>query len=201
VPNTLVRRHAGGRAGVLLTFDDGPHPEHTPAVLDRLRAHGAAALFFVVGDRVRRSPHLVARAVAEGHSVGNHTDTHPRLPALAARAAWREVGRCQRAVAEAAGVRPRWLRPPLGRLAPCLLAAAWGHRLRVATWSLDSGDWACRAGEDADRCAAAVLAAVRPRDVVLLHEHPFIGRLLDALLPGLAGRGLLPRSATPPDAP
>src|SRR5688572_16068018 len=61
---------------VALTFDDGPHPDHTPRVLDLLAAAGARATFFVVGERALRYPELVRRMAREGHAVGNHTFSH-----------------------------------------------------------------------------------------------------------------------------
>jgi peptidoglycan/xylan/chitin deacetylase (PgdA/CDA1 family) len=170
---------------VLLTFDDGPHPEHTPAVLHRLERYGRRAAFFLVGNRAT-DPALVRRVAAAGHVVGNHTFSH-------AATSWRDiavpladVGRCQDRVPGASA-----FRPPFGRLTPGLWLAARRHRLRVMNWSLDSGDWRCRDGADAAACAAGVLTLVRPGDVILFHDdHPWIGPVLDAVLPALAARGL-----------
>ena len=179
-------RHRG--PGVRLTFDDGPHPAHTPAVLDRLARYGVSATFYLVGRRVADAPAVPRMIVDAGHAVGNHTFWHGP-----GGSAWRDIGDCQRAVRDACGVAPAVFRPPLGRLRPPQLLAAAGHRLGLRLWSLDSHDWRCRGEADADRCAAAVLAAVRPGDVLLFHDdHRQAGRVLDAVLPGLAGRGLLP---------
>jgi peptidoglycan/xylan/chitin deacetylase (PgdA/CDA1 family) len=185
VPQRVARRHTS-LDRVLLTFDDGPHPVHTLAVLDRLREFGVEATFFLVGERVPAAPQIVRRIVAEGHRLGNHTLTHGRGPA------GRDVAECQRVVIEAAGVTPRLFRPPFGRLSPGLLAAAWRSGLTALTWSLDSNDWRCRSAADADRCAAEVAASARPGDVILFHDdHPHAGRVLDGVLPELAARGLL----------
>ncbi len=185
-------RHRG--PGVALTFDDGPHPAHTPAVLDRLAAFGVTATFYLVGRRVADAPAAPRRLIEAGHAVGNHTFTHTPAGWFDGRAAWRDIGDCQRVVADACGVAPRLFRPPLGRLRPPQLLAAAGHRLTPRLWTLDSDDWRCRTDADADRCAARVLAAVRPGDVLLFHDdHRFIGRILDAVLPGLATKGLLQR--------
>ncbi len=169
---------------VLLTFDDGPHPDHTPAVLDRLAAYGLTAAFFLVGNRVT-DPALVRRIAAAGHVLGNHTFSHavPRWRDFTGAVA--DVARCQDVVPGAT-----LFRPPLGRLTPGLWWAARRHRLPVLTWSLDSGDWRCRSAADAAACAAAVAAAVRPGDVVLFHDdHPWVVPVLDAVLPALAGVG------------
>lgn len=193
LPNRLVRRRLPSTTGgVFLTFDDGPHPDYTPLVLDRLTDFGVRAGFFLVGRNIARAPGVVGRVAAAGHLVGNHSFHHRVADLHAPRAAWREVGRCQAAVAAAGGGRPGWYRPPLGRLALPGLLAAWAHGLRVMTWSLDANDWRCRTIDDALACAAAVVRAARPGDVVLFHDgHPWIGTILDAALPGLRMRGLV----------
>ena len=165
---------------VLLTFDDGPHPEHTPAVLDRLAAFGVTAAFFLVGNRIS-DPAIVDRIGGAGHALGNHTFAHatPR---------WRDLGssdvrRCQDAVPGAT-----LFRPPLGRLTPGLWLAARRLKLQCVNWSLDSGDWRCRSEADAMLCAKELLELVRPGDIVLFHDdHCWIGPILDVVLPALAG--------------
>lgn len=186
VPEALVRRHApAGR--VHLTFDDGPHPVHTPAVLDRLRAAGVAATFFVIGERVAEHPRLVERIAAEGHALGNHTMTHPVWkPWAGVGSATRELRACQAAVRGATGATPRVVRPPLGRVPPGFLLAARRLSLEVWNWSLDTGDWRCRSAADARDCAGETVRLVRPGDVVLLHDGPAALAVLDQLLPVLA---------------
>ncbi len=186
LPEALVRRH--GPAGrVHLTFDDGPDPVHTPAVLDRLRAAGVTATFFVIGQRAVEHPQLVARIVAEGHAVGNHTMTHPVWkPWAGVGSATRELHACQAAVRSASGVTPRVVRPPLGRVPPGFLLAARRLSLEVLNWSLDTGDWRCRSAADARQCAGETVRLVRSGDVVLLHDGPAALAVLDQLLPVLA---------------
>lgn len=185
---------AAGRASdVSLTFDDGPHPEHTPAVLERMAAHRIKAAFFLVGKRVA-DPTQVERIADAGHILGNHTFTHapPRVsditPSLA------DVRRCQALVPGATH-----FRPPFGRLTPGLWLAARRLGLRLVNWSLDSGDWRCRSEADANACAAEVLRLVRPGDVVLFHDdHRWIGPILDVVLPRLYGEPPATRDARPP---
>lgn len=171
---------------VRLTFDDGPHPTHTPAVLRLLAEFDVNATFFVVGKRVDGAERVVQRAYAAGHTLGNHTFTHPRPSWIGFPQAFREVRECQRVVAEAVGVPPAEFRPPMGRWTPPLWAARTLAGLKPAGWTLDSGDWRVRSDADADACAAELLAAVRPGDVILLHDyHPWIERILRAVLPVL----------------
>src|SRR5690348_16959980 len=96
-----LRREAG--KAVLLTFDDGPDPRFTPAVLDRLRAFDARAVFCCIGERVRQWPDLVRRARMEGHRIGNHTDAHCRSSWLKVATYAGQVQRCQDAIATATG--------------------------------------------------------------------------------------------------
>ena len=192
------RRAVSPRAGgVTLTFDDGPHPEYTPAVLDRLREFDLTATFFVIGRKVNAAADVLARCHHAGHAVGNHTATHPRPTWFGFAAAHRELAECQRAVTAITGAAPTLFRPPMGRWSAPLWVAAKRLGLRPIGWSLDSSDWKVRSDADADQCADELLAAVRPGDTLLLHDsHPWIGRLLDRLLPHLCepalfcGRGL-----------
>src|SRR5690606_9438289 len=99
---------------VWLTFDDGPHPEHTPRVLDTLKAHGVHATFFVIGRMVERNgTDLLKRARDEGHCIGNHSETHPRLTRLSEDEVRREVLRTDERIAEFLG-EPKVFRPPYG---------------------------------------------------------------------------------------
>jgi peptidoglycan/xylan/chitin deacetylase (PgdA/CDA1 family) len=167
-------------------------------VLDRLERFYLRATFFVLGNRVPAAADVVRRMHGTGHTVGNHTFTHPRPTWFGFRSAFDELRGCQRAVADVTGERPTLFRPPLGRWTLPLRWACRRLGLTPMGWTLDSGDWRVRSDADAERCAAELLAAVRPGDVILLHDyHPWIGPLLDVLLPGLAVRDLLISSPSP----
>lgn len=177
----FARTRAAG-SDILLTFDDGPHPEHTPAVLERLAAFGVRAAFFLVGNRIA-DPALVSRIRADGHIIGNHTFSHavPRWRDASVRA---DCAKCQELIPDAT-----LFRPPLGKLTPGNWLAARRLGLKCVLWSLDSGDWRCRTAADAKVCAKEVLELVRPGDIVLLHDdHRWIGPILDVMLPALAVR-------------
>lgn len=178
-----LTRCAGSQ--ILLTFDDGPHPEHTPAVLDRLARFGTRAAFFLVGSRIA-DPTLVQRIAGAGHALGNHTFAHavPRWHERTAPLA--DARRCQELIPTAT-----LLRPPLGKLTPGLWLAARRLGLACVHWTLDSGDWRCRGETDAEQCAREVLERVRPGDIVLFHDdHRWIVPILEVVLPELAARGL-----------
>lgn len=188
----LAAERAAWTGPVRLTFDDGPHPVHTPATLDRLARFGASATFYAVGRSVAESPDVLREVVAAGHAVGNHTFSHRAPRPWDGVAAARDIEMAQNAIRDATGVTPTHFRPPLGRLTPASWIAARRLGLRVALWALDSNDWRCRSLADAHICGRAVAAAARPGDVILLHDAgPFIGAILDELLPRLRGAGLM----------
>jgi len=181
---------------ILLTFDDGPHPEYTPQVLDLLKSHNAKAMFFVIGNRVQQNPHLLQQIHDAGHTIGNHTNTHPRFPFRNGKTAREELRACQSIIRSVVNVEPKDLRPPFGRITPGLLFAAQHARLRIWNWSLDSGDWRCRTDSDAAECAEALLNEARPGDVILLHDaNPFISQILHLVLPTWGDRGWLSEPA------
>jgi peptidoglycan/xylan/chitin deacetylase (PgdA/CDA1 family) len=182
-----LRTRKAGSQRVLLTFDDGPHPEYTPAVLDRLAAHGISAAFFLVGSRITAASHLPQRIASAGHVVGNHTFSHRRFGWCERSGPLADVTRCQALLPGAT-----WFRPPLGRLTPGVWLAARRHGLRIMNWSLDSNDWRCRSESDARTCAVEVLESVRPGDIILFHDdRPWTCAILDMVLPGLRERHLL----------
>ncbi|MGY1711372.1 polysaccharide deacetylase family protein [Geodermatophilus sp. SYSU D00758] len=152
---------------VALTFDDGPHPATTGRVLDTLLELDVPATFFCVGRNARAHPGLVARAVAEGHAVGSHSETHPhpeQLPAAHLRADY-AAGRA--AVSEAARCDVRLFRPPHGRLpVRSALTLRWGATVPWL-WSVDPQDWR---GDVTRQHVASVAGAARSGDVVLLHD-------------------------------
>jgi len=177
---------------VELTFDDGPSPNFTPLVLDRLAKFGISATFFVVGRFVLQHRSTLRQIHAAGHRIGNHSLTHPRFGFLSYRAVRDEIRFCQHAVEDCIGVTPTEFRPPLGRVTPGVILAARSAGVQLVNWSVDTNDWRCRDEADAARCAEETAALARPRDVILLHDnHRRIAKVLDELLPRLAARGLL----------
>ncbi len=166
LPRTLP-----GRGGVALTFDDGPHPEGTPAVLEILARAGAAATFFVVGEQVRRRPHLLAQVAGAGHQVALHADRHRLQVRLTPEQLREDLARGQAAIEDALGFSPSWHRPPYGIYSPAGLQAARSAGLRPLLWSRWGKDW--RRLTTAPRIASRALTAVLPADVILLHDADF----------------------------
>src|SRR5262245_20008593 len=123
-----------------LTFDDGPHPIHTRAVLDLLDARGHRATFFVIGTRAACHPELLAEIVRRGHGLGNHSYAHSW--ATAAFPVERLVAdlRRARATLRVAGCDSRWFRPPVGIVSPRVNAAAHRARLHIVGWTASARD-------------------------------------------------------------
>lgn len=172
-----------------LTFDDGPHPVHTPAVLDVLARHGVKATFFVVGYRVARHPELVRRIVAEGHTIGSHTFGHREVVGIGRDELTWELETCERAVQNAAGVATELFRPPRGKIGVRSLQQVVAFGYRVVHWSKTYSDYR-RDGNDALLRRMRV-QPVCPRDIVLLHDHnPFTVQALAAMIPEWKSSGL-----------
>jgi len=127
---------------VALTFDDGPHATHTPRLLDILRARNVKATFYVIGKNVDLYPGIVRRTVAEGHEIGNHTYTHPKLSSLSNDRVISEIRKTDEAIVRACGVRPKTLRPPYGALLQSqrqMVHSTFGYP--TIMWSVDPLDW------------------------------------------------------------
>lgn len=150
-----------------LTFDDGPNPSVTPALLDLLDRYEAKATFFLIGAWVRKAPELAKEMALRGHSVGNHTDTHPALTFLPARHIDRELDGCDHAIEAVTGQKPRWMRPPFGFRGP-QLAGVLRRRgsTGVVMWSAWAWDWKPQPAEPVIRR----LRRARGGDIVLLHD-------------------------------
>ncbi|WUH97384.1 polysaccharide deacetylase family protein [Spirillospora sp. NBC_00431] len=125
---------------VSLTFDDGPGP-HTARLLDTLRAGGARATFFMLGENVHAHRDVVRRMAMEGHEVANHTWSHPDLTTLPPAEAREQIQRTQRAVKDASGVAPTLTRPPYGATDKQVGQAVG---MPLILWSVDTLDWRYR---------------------------------------------------------
>jgi peptidoglycan-N-acetylglucosamine deacetylase len=180
-----------GRAGgVALTFDDGPDPAGTPAVLETLAALGWHATFFMLGSQVRRHPGIGRLVVDAGHEVAVHGTIHRNHLVRTPLGIRRDLRLATREIAEVTGVRPRWFRPPYGVLSAGTLWAARDVGLAPVLWTAWGKDW--RAGPPA-HVAAEVMKTLRDRGTVLLHDsdctsRPGSWRSTVAALPLLAAQ-------------
>lgn len=173
---------------IAITFDDGPHPQNTPRLLDMLRARNIKATFYVIGRSVELYPQVVRRTVAEGHEIGNHSHTHRLLSKLGDDELRQEMARCRDAVGRAAGVQPRTMRPPYGGLLQRqreLVHAEYGYP--TILWSCDPLDWK-RPG--ASVVSSRILAGTSAGGIVLAHDlHAQTVDAMPAAFDGLLRRG------------
>ena len=192
---------AARRGALALTFDDGPDPESTPRVLDALAHAGARATFFCVGERVRRHPALVRRALAEGHQIGNHSWRHAwHFPLSGPRRIAAEIDAAQSAIADATGVLPELFRAPFGVRTPFLDPVLAWRGLTHVSWSHRGYD---TIGAEPGAVLRRLVAGVRAGAVLLLHDGRATGgairmgsagiaAVLDGLLARVQALGLRP---------
>jgi peptidoglycan/xylan/chitin deacetylase (PgdA/CDA1 family) len=185
--------------GVALTFDDGPHPQGTPAVLEVLRELGAPATFFLAGEQVAARPSLAAEIVAAGHRVELHCFRHRNQLRLTPRQLLDDAERGRGAIELATGQPIRDYRPPYGIFSGAGLRAIRGRGWRPVLWSLWGRDWDRDASPDSivRRSTAGAAAG----DILLLHDADFYSApgswartvaALPGILDRLADRGLRP---------
>lgn len=187
-PHTTLRE-AGKK--IALTFDDGPHPTQTPAILRVLRRYGTRATFFVIGENVRFHPDVLRAIAEDGHVVGNHSYTHPQYDLIPTRRVWTELGRTSDLVERLLGMPPRLARAPYGVWHPPSLEVCARLRMEPFQWDIDTLDWA--AGRSEKGIESAVLGQAHAGAIVLAHDGGgnrwATVRALDYYLPRLLDQG------------
>jgi peptidoglycan/xylan/chitin deacetylase (PgdA/CDA1 family) len=152
---------------VVLTFDDGPDLEYTPKVLEILAKYDAKATFFEVGENIQKHPELTKRIHAAGHSVQNHTWTHPDLRKLSATAFQQQVRSTDQVIRAQIGSTPGCLRPPYGGVSAAVRQRAKALGKDLVVWTVDSRDWT-KPGPTA--IVQRVLKNVHSGSVILMHD-------------------------------
>ncbi len=166
-----VQLRQEGAAGVALTFDDGPHPEGTPQVLEILREAGASATFFLAGEQVARRPALAAEIVAAGHRVELHCHRHRNQLRLTPGQLLADAERGREAIEAAAGQPISAYRPPYGIFSAPGLRAVRARGWRPVLWSLWGRDWT--RGASARSIARRATSGARAGDILLLHDADY----------------------------
>jgi peptidoglycan/xylan/chitin deacetylase (PgdA/CDA1 family) len=166
-PLGIEDRTASGR-GYALTFDDGPHAQGTPAVLEILARASVGATFFLVGEQLRRNPTLGVEILAAGHEIGLHCDRHRNLLRLAPWQVRADIDRAQATIEDVTGRSPALYRPPYGALNAAALRLAQSRGWRTLLWSHWGRDWEANATPDS--IAARVTQDAGAGSVLLLHD-------------------------------
>ena len=170
---------------VALTFDDGPHPTNTDALLDILEENGAVATFFQVGQNLWKDPDAVRRAEEMGCEIGSHSYRHADLSKLSADAIAADLQKADAAFIEVLGHAPTLLRPPYGAMNSAVKSTTGRS---IITWSIDTEDWRSR---NAEKVIAAVQGAGDLNgQVVLMHDvHASTIEAAETLVPWLMEQG------------
>jgi peptidoglycan-N-acetylglucosamine deacetylase len=164
---SVISRVPSDRPLVALTFDDGPNPDATPAILDALGARGVRGSFFILGRHAERWPQLVERIAAEGHAVCNHGYHHRKLHLKSPGYVRDDLQLGTRAIVAACGVRPAFFRAPHGFRSPWVTSIARSLGQRTVGWS--RGVWdSSLPGVDA--IVERAVRAARPGAILLLHD-------------------------------
>lgn len=159
-----VRREVEGAKTVALTFDDGPHEEWTPALLDGLKERGVKATFFLMGQNIPGKEAIVERMAQEGHLIGNHSYEHIQLTRAGTEEVCQAIERTGEMIRELTGEKPQYVRPPYGD---------WNEELECQTglttvlWDVDSLDWKYR---ERSRVVEKVCREVEDGDIILMHD-------------------------------
>lgn len=157
----------GRPGGVALTFDDGPDPDGTPAVLAALDGLGWSATFFLLGSQVLRHPDVARSIVEAGHEVAVHGHEHRLHLTRGPGALLADLRTATQVITDTTGTSPRWFRPPYGVLTTGTLLAARPLGLTPALWTAWGRDWSGRTGPEV---AATVLSGLREGGTILLHD-------------------------------
>jgi peptidoglycan/xylan/chitin deacetylase (PgdA/CDA1 family) len=126
---------------IALTFDDGPNPEWTPRLLEILARHEVRATFFMLGKFAEAQPELVRRVAAEGHLIGNHSWSHPKLSRCPAKRIEEELKRTKETLEQIIGSKVRFFRPPFGARRPAVFRIARELGLEPVLWNAMTTDW------------------------------------------------------------
>ncbi len=167
---------------VCLTFDDGPHPEYTPQLLDVLKKYEAPASFFCIGEKVRENPSVMKRIIAEGHHIGNHSNTHSwKFPFLSEKKMYNELEGCEEDLLTYSAILT--VRPPFGVTNPTFGRVVDEMGYMAIGWSIRSFD---TLGESEDKIFNRIVRQIEPGAVILLHDRmpgcaSLVARLLEHL--------------------
>lgn len=161
-PSLVWRMLVEGEKKIYLTFDDGPHPQATPFVLDQLAAYGAKATFFCIGKNVAAEPEIYQRIIAEGHTVGNHTQHHLNGWKTDDATYLDDIGSAQQYISS------NLFRPPYGRIKRSQIKALHQQQKKIIMWDVLSADF--DTGLTGEACLAYVLYHTQPGSIVLFHD-------------------------------
>lgn len=149
---------------IALTFDDGPNPKYTPQLLDGLRERGIQASFFLIGKNIPGNEDIVRQMQADGHLIGNHSNTHAQLTKETAELACQEIEETNQIIYQVTGQLPSYIRPPFG---------SWSEELEcmvpmtVVLWNVDPLDWKV---QNKKKVVNHIISKVKNNSIILMHD-------------------------------
>lgn len=152
---------------IALTFDDGPNPIYTPEVLTILQTYKVKATFFDVGYLVKDFPNIVRQEFLQGHSIGNHSWSHPQLTRLSASGILSQLVSTSDAIQSITGMRPAIFRPPYGAFNRAIVAQAFQQNLTTILWDNEGRDWAT---PGTDVIVHRILNLAHNGSIILMHD-------------------------------
>lgn len=185
----VIRGNTGGNR-VALTFDDGPDPIATPALLDLLKRENVRATFFLIGRNVDAHPEIARRIADDGHLIGNHTYTHRWQNTLSwGRAIAKDMSDAQDAIRRATGITPKYFRPPVGLTTPHFQTALKRVGLKLIAWTVRPRDGV----KSADVVIEYVVRKTHVGSIILLHDGNApaekITQIVESVIRELRGNG------------
>lgn len=173
---------------VAITFDDGPSSANTPRILDILQRHGARATFFVLGENAARNKGLLARAVAEGHEIANHTYSHIKMTGVSEQTVAREIERTNEIIKSATGFYPTTMRPPYGAINSRLVDMVYNnYGMHAVLWNVDTRDWQ---HPGVSTVVQRAVGNAQSGSIILLHDiHASTVDAVEEIVTGLQARG------------
>ncbi|HEY9678545.1 MAG TPA: polysaccharide deacetylase family protein [Drouetiella sp.] len=160
-----------------LTYDDGPHPDTTPQLIELLAAENISATFFLIGEHVEKHPELVKQLADAGHTVANHSQHHEFMPMLTSSRIEKEIDTANRVIFEACGQTPKLFRAPYGMLDSRVSDCLKEQDMKAVYWSCVSEDWLPIGSE---RVISRVVRKLTDGALIVLHEKWFPHQTIDA---------------------
>lgn len=174
VDGEIVSRVETDEKVVALTFDDGPAAEDADALLSTLESRRVPATFYVIGKEASREVAVMRRLVRDGHEIGNHTWSHPRMVFVSTDEIAEEVESTDRAIRDSGYTGPVTFRPPYGKKLITLPRYLAAHDRRTITWDVAAEEFDPGTSQTTDELVDATIDATRPGSIILL--HPWNGR-------------------------
>ncbi len=163
-----IRKHHNSEKKIALTFDDGPHNEYTPQILDILDEYGIKATFFVIGNNCKGNVEILKREISSGHEIGNHTYSHPHIAKIDTETLFGEIVKTEDILFGLDEKRPTLFRPPEGVYSKAVSEMLEKLDYIPVLWTVDTLDWK---SPSAKKISDTVINNVFSGAIILCHDY------------------------------